>query len=116
VSPADGHPTTTVRFTLVAPAASGHHGQTELSYGLSVVGGAGAGCIAQHESPVVVSRPGQPVTVGVGPAQLGGRWCAGDYTARVDELARPACAPAQACPQFIRVVAVIGPVHFRITP
>jgi hypothetical protein len=113
--PTDGHPTSTVRFTLVAPAASGRRGQGQLSYALSIAGPQGSGCVAQHESAVDVRTAGQPVTVGVGPAQLGGRWCPGSYAARVTELARPVCGPAQVCPQFIRVVAVIGPVRFRIT-
>jgi hypothetical protein len=115
VAPTDGHPTSTVRFTLVAPAASGKHGQAQLSYSLSVSGPQGSGCVAQHESAVDVRSAGQPVTVAVGPAQLGGRWCSGSYAARATELARPVCGPAQVCPQFIRVVAVIGPVRFKIT-
>jgi hypothetical protein len=116
VAPADGHPSSTVRFTLVAPAASGHHGQTQLSYTLNVSGDQGSGCVAQHEAVVAVRRAGEPVTAAVGPVQLGGRWCPGSYAARVTELARPVCGPAQVCPQFIRVVAVIGPVRFQITP
>jgi hypothetical protein len=116
VSPAAGHPSSTLRFTLVAPSAAGRHGQTELSYGLSIAGEQGAGCVAQHADAVPVGHAGVPATVAVGPAQLGGHWCAGSYTARVDELAHPVCSPGQVCPQFIRVVAVIGPVRFRITP
>ena len=115
VAPAVGRPGTTMRFTLVAPRASGRHGQVQLSYVLTVGGPVRAGCVAQHSSAVAVPGAGQPVTVAVAPAQLGGRWCAGDYTARVTELARPVCTPTQACPQFIRVVAVFGPVRFRIT-
>jgi hypothetical protein len=116
VAPAGGHPTSSLRFTLQAFTPSGRHGQTEVSYALSVTGPQGSGCVAEHSTAVVVPHAQQPVTVSVGPAQLGGRWCTGSYTARVDELARPVCAPAQVCPQFIRVVASIGPVRFRITP
>ncbi len=116
VSPADGHPSSTLRFTLVAPTAAGRHGQTDISYGLSIAGQQGSGCVAQHAGAVPVRHAGVPETVAVGPAQLGGRWCAGGYTARVDELARPVCNPGEVCPQFIRLVAVIGPVRFRITP
>jgi hypothetical protein len=116
VAPPGGHPTSSLRFTLQALTSSGRHGQTEVSYALSVYGAQGSGCVAEHSTPVAVTHAEQPVTVSVGPAQLGGRWCPGDYTARVDELARPVCAPAQVCPQFIRVVAAIGPVHFRIAP
>ena len=115
VAPAAGHPGSTVRFILVAPTASGRHGQTQLSYALSVAGAQGSGCVAQHEAAVAVPRAGEQVIAAVGPAQLGGRWCPGSYAARVTELARPVCAPAQVCPQFIRVVEVIGPVGFTIT-
>ena len=104
-----------MRFTLVAPSASGRHGQSELSYLLSVAGEQGSGCVAQHAAAIDVRHAGQPATAAMGPAQLGGRWCAGSYAARVDELARPVCGPAQVCPQFIRIVAVIGPVRFRIS-
>jgi hypothetical protein len=79
------------------------------------MGPQGSGCVAEHSTTVAVTHAQQPVAVSVGPAQLGGRWCTGSYAARVDELARPVCAPAQACPQFIRVVGSIGPVSFRIT-
>jgi hypothetical protein len=116
VTPAGGHPTSSLRFTLQALTSSGRHGQSQLSYTLGVSGPQGSGCVAEHATVVAVTHAQQPVTVSLGPAQLGGRWCAGSYTARVDELARPVCAPAQVCPQFIRVVAAIGPVHFRITP
>jgi hypothetical protein len=116
VTPVRGHPTSELRFTLQAPTPSGRHGQTQVSYALSESGPQGSGCVAEHSNPVAVTRAEQAVTVAVGPSQLRGRWCAGSYSARVDELVRPVCGPAQACPQFIRVAAVIGPVHFRITP
>jgi hypothetical protein len=53
--------------------------------------------------------------VAVGPTQLGGSWCPGTYTARVEVLARPKCGEGMMCPQFIRVVAVLGPTTFRIS-
>ncbi len=114
-APAVGHPGTTVRFSLTASRTSGRHGRVQFSYALTVGGPAATGCVARYVSAVAVARAGQAVAVPVGPAQLHGRWCAGSYTARVEELARPVCAPNEACPQFIRVVAVLGPVRFRIT-
>jgi hypothetical protein len=114
VAPESGHPTSTIRFTLVAPTPAGRHGQSDVSYALSVVGPQGSGCVAQHSAAVNAIHARQPVTVAVGPRQLGGSWCPGSYTARVSELARPVCGPGQVCPQFIRVMAVFGPIHFRI--
>jgi hypothetical protein len=67
-----------------------------------------------HDESVPVAPAGQAVHVAVDPAQLGGAWCPGAYTARVEVLARPKCAQGMMCPQFIRVVAVLGPVTFRI--
>jgi hypothetical protein len=67
-----------------------------------------------HDESVPVAPAGRAVHVAVDPAQLGGAWCPGAYTARVEVLARPKCAQGMMCPQFIRVVAVLGPVMFRI--
>lgn len=116
VAPTEGHPSSVLRFTLVAPSASGRHGKSQLSYALMVSGRPGPGCVARYSGAVAVPHAGQPVIVALGPARLGPRWCPGNYTGRVDEFARPVCAPAQECPQFIRVVAVFGPVRFRIAP
>lgn len=114
VSPATGHPTSVLRFAFSPHARSGRVGQVSISFTLIVSGGHGSGCVGAHSEAVPVARPGQPVSVGVGPTELGGPWCPGTYRARVDELARPSCAPGQMCPQFIRIVAVFGPSGFRI--
>lgn len=103
-----------LRFAFSPHARSGRVGQVSISFTLIVSGGHGSGCVGAHSEAVPVARPGQPVSVGVGPTELGGPWCPGTYRARVDELARPSCAPAQMCPQFIRIVAVFGPSGFRI--
>jgi hypothetical protein len=94
---------------------SGRHGEGEISYVLSVSGVQRSRCVGEHSAAVTVAHRGQPVDVAVGPAQLGGPWCTGSYAARAEELERPVCRPTQVCPQFIRVMAVIGPVRFRIT-
>lgn len=115
MAPTAGHPSSTLRFTVIAATPAGRHGQTDVSYALSIAGPQGSGCVAEHAGAVDIRHAGEPVTLAVGPTQLGGPWCAGSYSARVTELARPACGAGQVCPQFIRVVAVIGPVAFRIT-
>jgi hypothetical protein len=68
-----------------------------------------------HDQAVPMAPAGQTVSASVGPAQLGGAWCPGTYTARVEVLARPKCGQGMMCPQFIRVVALLGPTTFKIT-
>ena len=114
VSPTSGSPQSVIRFSFTSPGGATGAG-TQVSQALSVVGPQRAGCVGTHDEAVAVAPAGQVVTVSVGPAQLGGAWCPGTYTARVEVLARPKCDQGMMCPQFIRVVAVLGPATFSIT-
>lgn len=116
VKPTTGDPTSVLHFSFQAPAASGRQGATEASYTLSAVGPHGSGCVGAETMALPAVTRGQNVTAALGPSTSGGRWCAGTYTARADELERPVCSGGQMCPQFARLVAVVGPVTFRITP
>ena len=113
-SPATGGPTSNVTFTFRprSLAYSGH--QIAVTYGLSIHGPVRSGCVGEHAVGVPVTRLA-PESVTVGPSQLGGRWCTGTYTARVEAVARPVCAPGTMCPQFVRIVASFGPATFKIT-
>lgn len=131
VSPASAAPDATLRFSFVAASAGTGNMLTPtsttgtstrkgidhggVSYTLSVSGPVRSGCVGVHGMLVPGAGDGGPVSVAVGPSQLGGRWCTGDYTARVEELLRPVCPPGAMCPDFIRLVAVFGPARFRIT-
>jgi hypothetical protein len=114
VTPTSGDQYTKFTFGFTAPDASGRHGTTDSSYALSVSGPHGANCTGAESSTLPAVIQGQRVMVALGPG-AGDRWCAGRYTARVDELERPICTAGQMCPQFVRIVAAVGPVSFRIT-
>jgi hypothetical protein len=114
VTPRAGGPQTLFRFAFTAPASSGVQGRTALSYALSVAGPARAGCVGVRSAPVAAVVSGHRSTTTLGPGQLGGRWCAGTYAAKVAELVRPVCASGEVCPQFIRLVAILGPVRFTV--
>jgi hypothetical protein len=111
------HPTTRseVAFGYTVPVASGVHGSQEIGYSLSLTGPAGAGCAGVHEQNGPTARRGQAVSITVGPRELGRRWCAGEYTARVIELQRAHCTGSAACPQYIRVVGIIARASFTVT-
>jgi hypothetical protein len=115
VTPATATPTTAVHFSFVAPAASGRFGSTDSVYTLSVVGPHRGGCVSTTSRTLPAIARGQQVSATLDPGQLGGHWCPGTYTARVDELARPICPVGQACPQFVRLMATVGPATFRVT-
>jgi hypothetical protein len=104
-----------MRFTFASPTGSTAQADTQTSGALSIVGPHAAGCVGVHAEPVPTAPAGNTVIVAVGPAQLGGPWCTGSYTARVEVVERPKCAKGMMCPQFIRLVAVLGPVTFRIS-
>lgn len=115
VTPAIGNATTAFKFSFRAPEASGRHGTTAASYTLSVVGPHQSGCQTEQAMALAAVAQGQLVTVSMAPAP-GSRWCTGTYTARADELARPICTGGQMCPQFVRILAQVGPATFRVTP
>lgn len=123
VTPAVGGTGSAERFRFRRPPPLGSDGRLQTVDELSVMrrgsprATPGRGCVSLHtanagspESPSADSE----TTVVLGLAQLGGRWCPGLFSARVEELARPVCLPGQMCPQFVRLVAVLGPVAFRI--
>ena len=72
--------------------------------------------MAVRSVPINAAVKGRPVIVALDPAHLGGRWCTGTHTARVLELQRPRCAAGIMCPQFVRVIAVIGTATFVVKP
>jgi hypothetical protein len=114
VSPPVGSPHSVIHFAVTPSYRTGAPGSEDISNALSVMGPQKAGCVGVHEQGVPALSPGQETTVSLGPAQLGGDWCPGTYSARVEVVERPKCAQGMMCPQFIRVLAVLGPATFRI--
>jgi hypothetical protein len=115
VNPTVGSKGSVIHFSFTSPTPGAAQSTQQTSSALTIVGPNGAGCVGIHNEPVPSLSAGQTEDVAVGPAQLGGPWCAGTYTARVEVVQRPKCAQGMMCPQFIRVVAVLGPVTFRIS-
>jgi hypothetical protein len=114
VSPAVGSPHSVIHFAVTPSYRTG--GQSEdISNALSITGPQKPGCIGVRHQALSALPPGRETTVSAGPAQIGGDWCPGTYSARVLVLERPKCGPGQMCPQFIRVLEAIGPVSFRIS-
>jgi hypothetical protein len=114
VSPTTGSTQSVMHFA-VTPRYAGTEGTGDISNALSVSGPQKAGCVGVHAQGLAALPSGQTTTVSIGPAQLGGSWCPGTYTARVEILERPKCGGGMMCPQFIRVLAAIGPVSFKIS-
>jgi hypothetical protein len=104
-----------LHFTFTSAQRAASQSGDLVSQTLSVTGPQKNGCVGIHQQAVPMTVGGQPLTVALGPAQLGGAWCPGRYEARVEVVERPRCAAGMMCPQFIRVAAVIGPVSFKIS-
>jgi hypothetical protein len=114
VSPARAAPNGQVTFGFTPPRSAGVHGAVELSYVLSVTGPQHTGCVGTHSAGTPRAAQGQMTRVALGPTQLGSSWCAGAYTARAEELQRPACKTGQMCPMYVRIVGIVGTAAFRI--
>lgn len=115
VAPRATTATATVRFSFRGRWASGRQRQTTTFYTLSVAGPPGGDCVTRQALRVTVPSAGAEVTAPLGPAELGGQWCVGQYTARVLALAQAGCDEQQPCADFPRLLAIIGPATFRIT-
>ena len=116
VTPSSGPPTTVFSVRFVAPASSSTGAGARIGYTLGLTGSGGGGCVAVRSVPINAAVKGRPVIVALDPAHLGGRWCTGTHTARVLELQRPRCAAGIMCPQFVRVIALIGTATFVVKP
>lgn len=114
IMPVTATPASQVSFSFVAPDTAGVHGHTEHSFVVMVSGPRRAGCVGAHSADAPVARKGQTTRVTLGPAQLGGNWCIGDYIARVEEFERAHCSAGQMCPQYIRIVGIVGRAKFRV--
>ncbi|HEY2202120.1 MAG TPA: hypothetical protein VGH56_09530 [Solirubrobacteraceae bacterium] len=114
VTPTSGRPTSVFTLKFVAPAATTPGAKSAISYTIGITGPAGGRCAGSRSLPVPFAQKGETVAVALGPSTLGGNWCVGAYRARVLELQRPVCAAGTACPQYVRVVAVIGTATFRV--
>jgi hypothetical protein len=109
VSPPAPTPTSRVTFTFRAPASTGHHGPSLLSFILTLAGPRHAGCVGPRTAPISHVVKGTTASV-----QLGGTWCVGAYVARVQEFARPFCKPGQMCPQYVRLIGTVAMARFRV--
>lgn len=116
VTPSSGDPTTVFSARFIAPATSATGRRARIGYTLGLAGSGAGSCIAVRSVPITIAVKGRPVLVTLDPARLGGRWCTGAHTARVLELQRPQCAAGIMCPQFVRVIAVIGTATFEVKP
>lgn len=114
VTPASGSPATTFSFGFIAPASSVRAHGSEIGFTLALTGPDHNGCIGSRSLAVPAATKGDPVSVKVDPARLGGSWCAGVHAARAIEIQAPLCSPTVMCPQYIRVVGVVGTTTFRV--
>jgi len=114
VSPPSGLPSTTFTISFRTPDRTGLHGalarHDEL---MGAVARHGSGCVSGFDIRAPDGAAGALIRVALGPRRIGGRWCTGRWSGRIEELETPVCAPGSACPQFIILRGVIG--HFTIT-
>jgi hypothetical protein len=94
--------------------ASGVHGRHVISYSLSLVGPQQAGCVSAHEAGAPRVAAGTGARIVIGPGELHAPWCAGRYVARLLELTSAHCTGTAPCPQYVRVVGLVGRRTFTV--
>ena len=114
VSPRTGTPSATFTISFRTSDRTGPHGT--LARRDELMGAAarhGSGCVSSFDASAPVGAAGTLIRVVVGPKRIGGHWCTGNWSGRIEELETPVCKAGQACPQFIILRGVIG--HFAFT-
>jgi hypothetical protein len=115
VTPPTGHPTTTFSLRFTAPPSTRSEPNSRIGFAVALTAPAGSGCIGARSLGAPGAPQGEPVTVTLDPARLGGRWCPGVHSVRVIETESPVCKAGTMCPQFVRVVRTVGATTFRVT-
>lgn len=117
VSPPTGLPTATFTISFRTSDRTGVHGslarRDEL---MGAVAQHGSGCVPSFDASAPVGAAGTLIRVVLGPGRIGGHWCTGRWSGRIEELETPVCKAGQACPQFIILRGVIGHFAFKVTP
>jgi hypothetical protein len=114
VSPARGGPHTTFVLSFVAPTTTGRTGSTRVSDVLSASNPGSARCAGSVEMTIPDHKRGQRVRVRLSPRRLGGRWCAGTYQGKIDELEQPVCPPRELCPAYVVLRGTIARFELRV--
>jgi hypothetical protein len=116
VSPSTGLPSTRFTISFRTSDRTGVHGslarRDEL---MGAVARHGSGCVSSFDASAPAGAAGTLIRVAVGPARIGGHWCTGRWSGRIEELETPVCKQGQACPQFIILRGVIGHFAFTVT-
>jgi hypothetical protein len=109
VDPAAGSPQTTFVLSFRAPQRTGRYGSSQRHNALTASAPASArGCIKALDVHVPDAPAGAHVRVTLAPRRLGGRWCAGTYRGRIEELQSPVCARGRACPTYVLLRGILG--------
>jgi hypothetical protein len=116
VTPAAGHPTTTFSLRFTAPVSTRTEPGSRIGFAVALTAPAGANCIGTRSLGAPGAPTGHPVAVTLDPARLGGKWCVGVHGVRVIETDSPVCHKGMMCPEFVRVVRIVGTATFRVTP
>jgi hypothetical protein len=117
VSPPSGLPSTTFTISFRTSDRTGVHGAlTRRDELMGAVAPHGSGCVPSFNASAPVGAARTLIRVVMGPARIGGHWCPGHWTGRIEELETPVCKAGQACPQFIILRGVIGHFAFTVTP
>jgi hypothetical protein len=115
VTPSRGGPDTTFVLSFVASTTTGTIGSMRVRDVLSASHRrSSARCLTSIDVPIRDHRKGQRLRVRLNPGKLGGRWCAGTYRGKIEELQHPVCPPREPCPAYVLVRGTIARFELRV--
>jgi hypothetical protein len=113
VRPAVGTPHTRFVVTFVTPAHVGPAGAFETRYAVTASDRGQRGCASTASAMIASPLQGFRLKLSLAPPR-GSSWCAGTFSARIQEYQTPVCLPLRLCPQFIRLVGTVAKFSFRV--
>jgi hypothetical protein len=113
VKPSVGTPHTRFVVTFLTPRHVGPAGAFATRYAVTASDRRQRGCASTASAMIASSRQGFRLKLSLDPPR-GSSWCAGNFSARIQEYQTPVCGPLRLCPQFIRFVGTVGKFSFRV--
>ncbi len=115
VKPAVGTPHTRFVVTFVTPGHLGPAGAFATRYAVTASDRRQRGCVWTASAMIASPLRGFRLKLSLDPPR-GSGWCAGTFSARIQEYQTPVCLPLRLCPQFIRFVGTVAKFSFRVMP
>jgi hypothetical protein len=115
VTPSSGSPLITFTLSFRAQERTGLYGSSQ-RHDLVVASASPGqgGCVTTLSVHAHDAQTGARVRVRLVPGNLGGRWCVGRYSGRIEEIQTAVCPHGTLCPTYVLLRGIVGRFTFHV--